>query len=130
MPRTTVIFYAEKDGTSAIVEWLEELRSRDAEAFAKCTAKILQLASAGHELRRPAADYLRDGIYELRAKKGHVQYRLLYFFHGQNIAILTHGIVKAGSAVPAIEIARAIERKNIYVRSPASHTYREETDNG
>lgn len=26
------------------------------------------------------ADILRDGIYELRAKLGHVQYRILYFF--------------------------------------------------
>ncbi len=40
-----------------------------------------------------APDYLRDGIYELRAKHIHVQYRILYFFDGQNIAILAHAII-------------------------------------
>ncbi|MEH1871881.1 type II toxin-antitoxin system RelE/ParE family toxin [Nostoc sp.] len=39
-----------------------------------------QLAEYGFELRRPAADLLRDGIYELRAKHVRVQYRILYFF--------------------------------------------------
>jgi hypothetical protein len=34
-------------------------------------------------LRRPHADYLEDGIYELRWRNGTVQYRILYFFHGR-----------------------------------------------
>jgi hypothetical protein len=34
----------------------------------------------GHELRRPEADFLRDGIYELRASLGGVHHRILYFF--------------------------------------------------
>jgi hypothetical protein len=28
------------------------------------------------------ADYLRDGIYELRPTFGGIHYRILYFFHG------------------------------------------------
>ena len=52
------------------------------------------LAESGYELRRPAADYLQDGIYELRAKHRNRQYRILYFFHGQNLAILAHAITK------------------------------------
>ena len=33
----------------------------------KCLAYIAQLEMLGHELRRPVADFPRDGIYELRA---------------------------------------------------------------
>jgi hypothetical protein len=69
--------------TEAVVEWLEELREKDSVAYAKCLFTLERLREAGHELRRPTADLLRDGIHELRAKKGHVNYRLLYFFHGR-----------------------------------------------
>jgi ribosome-binding protein aMBF1 (putative translation factor) len=60
-------------------------------------ARIRRLAEAGRELRRPEADYLRGGIYELRARRGHVNYRILYFFHGQNVAILAHALTKEGA---------------------------------
>jgi hypothetical protein len=39
------------------------------------------------ELRRPEADYLQDGIYELRVGFQHVNYRMLYFFY-KNIAVV------------------------------------------
>jgi len=32
--------------------------------------------------------FLKDGIYELRVRKGRVNYRTLYFFHGRNLAVL------------------------------------------
>ncbi len=66
---------------------------------------------------------LRDGIYELRAKKGHVQYRLLYFFHGRNIAILAHGLTKE-DRVPPVDIERAIKRKKLFEANPKAHTYK------
>lgn len=62
--------------------------------FAKCIVRIQRLAQLGHELRRPEADLLRDEIYELRAKHGHVQYRILYFFHGRETAVLAHALTK------------------------------------
>lgn len=86
------------------------------------------LAEAGYELRRPAADYLQDGIYELRAKHRNIQYRILYFFHGQNLAILAHAITKEQAAVPAIDIERAIKRKHSFEANPESHTYVEEQE--
>jgi phage-related protein len=79
------------------------------------------LAQFGHELRRPHADILRDGIYELRAKRGHVQYRILYFFHGRNVALLAHALTKEDK-VPAIDISRAIARKRRYEQNPTQHT--------
>jgi phage-related protein len=77
----------------------------------------------GHELRRPEADFLRDGIYELRATLQSVNYRVLYFFHGREAVILSHGLVKE-RAVPPLEIERAIMRKRRFEANPRLHTYR------
>jgi phage-related protein len=123
MAATRVHFYRDDDGGSAVVEWLRALRDDDPTAFANCVARIELLETFGHELRRPAADLLQEGIYELRAKHKNVQYRLLYFFHGRNVAVVAHGIVKRGSAVPAVDIRRAIDRKGRFERDPAKHTY-------
>lgn len=128
MPATSVLFFRERDGACPVVGWLRELRRTDRAGFAKCAARIQLLAAAGHELRRPVADYLRDGIYELRARHGHVQYRILYFFHGRNVAVLAHAIVKPDAQVPALDIARARNRKDLFVRDPNAHTYREDLD--
>jgi phage-related protein len=82
VPKTKIIFYQEAEGISPVVEWLQKLLKTDKKGFAKCITKIEQLAAQGHELRRPAADYLRNEIWELRAKQGTIQYRILYFYHG------------------------------------------------
>ena len=129
MPRTVVVFYRDETGKVPVVEWLQALRQTDRKAYAKCVVRILRLVELGHELRRPEADFLRDGIYELRAKKGRVNYRILYFFHGSHLAILGHALTKEG-AIPDADIERAIERKKIFTRHPAQHSYEEEVANG
>jgi hypothetical protein len=88
VPKAQVIFYQDEGAAAPVLEWLKVLLKQNRKGYANC----VELASTGYELRRPAADYLRDGIYELRAKHLHVQYRILYFFDGQNIAILAHAI--------------------------------------
>ena len=47
----------------------------------KVVVRLDRLRELGHELRRPEADFLRDGIYELRTASRGVNYRVLYFFH-------------------------------------------------
>lgn len=130
MPQTQVVFSRDSAGDAPVLTWLRQLRREDRKAWANCLARVQQLAATGHELRRPAADYLRDGIYELRAKHGRVQYRMLYFFHGRNIAVLAHAMIKSGSAVPKIEIQRALTRKQEFEQRPAAHTFEMEIDNG
>ena len=128
MPETLVVFYQEEDGKVPVLEWLKQLLKEDPKGYANCVARIKLLAEAGYELRRPAADYLQDGIYELRAKHRNIQYRILYFFHGQNLAILAHAITKEQAAVPAIDIERAIKRKHSFAANPERHTYVEEQE--
>jgi phage-related protein len=98
------------------------LRQRNPKAYAKCAVRIKRLAELGHELRRPEADLLRDGIYELRARLGTVNYRILYFFHGREIAVLAHAITKENE-IPAADINRALDRKRIFVADPAAHIF-------
>ena len=72
MPQTKPLFFQEADGMAPVWEWLKDLRTRNPKAFAKCVVRIRRLAELGHELRRPEADLLQDGIYELRARLGSV----------------------------------------------------------
>jgi phage-related protein len=122
MPRARVILYREVDGTVPLLDWLARLPPK---AKAKCLERLQRLRELGHELRRPHADYLRDEIYELRAKWGTVNYRMLYFFHGSVAAVVSHGIVKEGRVPPkAIDWAR--ERKRKFETDPGRHTFEEE----
>lgn len=123
MPKTQVVFYREEDGTVPVLVWLDTLPRR---AQDKCRVRIERLKECGHELRRPEADYLRDGIYELRVKHAGVNYRMLYFFSRKIAAVVSHGLAKE-QAVPAVEIDRAIKRKHQFEHRPDRHTYREES---
>ncbi|MCU1233111.1 MAG: hypothetical protein JWP63_1078 [Candidatus Solibacter sp.] len=114
MPPTELLVFREANGRIPLVDWLDFL---PAKARAKCLNYMRLLATSGHELRRPAADFLRDGIYELRASYGGVQYRILYFFHGRDVVVLSHGITKS-QRVPGSEIERAIERKELVMKDP------------
>jgi len=127
VPKIELIFYRDERGQAPVVEWLRELRRKDKKAYAKCNARIQVLAQLGHELRRPMADYLRDGIHELRIRQGHVNYRILYFFHGEAVAILAHGLTKEDET-PNADIERAIQRKEAFAKDPAKHTYAENND--
>jgi len=124
MPQTTVVFYRETRGEAPVLEWLSGLRRTNQPAYEKCVAAIGRLAASGHELRRPLADLLRDGIHELRIRKGRVNYRLLYFFHGRGLAVLGHSVTKQGEVPPA-EIEKCIRRKRDFESDPAGHTYTE-----
>ena len=122
MPTIRVIFYQETAGSAPVLEWLDALPPK---AQDKCRVKIERLQDMGHELRRPEADLLRDGIYELRVGLQGINYRILYFFHEKVAAVLAHGLVKQ-RVVPPREIDEAIKRKQRYERDPGAHTYQEE----
>ena len=126
MPTTVVIFFKEADGSVPVLEWLKELRRTSPRAYAKCRVKIRRLAEMGHELRRPEADTLRDGISELRVRFGHVNYRVLYAIHDRVTAVMAHALTKE-DAVPARDIDLAIARKKLFEKNPGRHTY---TDGG
>jgi len=127
VPQTKVLFYREVDGRVPVRDWLAELQRKNRKAFAKCVERIQRLAALGHELRRPHADILRDGIYELRVRQGRVHYRILYSFHGRNRAVLVHALTKEGR-VPDGDIDLAVKRMKALEQNPEAHIYQEDQD--
>jgi phage-related protein len=121
VPRTTVVLYREEDGSCPFLNWFSRLQPK---AQDKCYLRLERLRELGHELRRPEADYLRDGIYEIRVSIQGVHHRILYFFNGRVAAVVSHGLVKE-RMVPPGEIDRAAERKKLFEQDPAKHTYEE-----
>jgi phage-related protein len=128
-PQIQVIYYEEDDGTVPVLDWLLELHQRQRKAAAKCVAAIQRLRQLGSRLRRPEADYLRDGIHELRTKWGRVNYRILFFFHGRERAVLVHALTKE-AAVPEADIQRALRRKAAFERNPKKHTCQQDISYG
>ena len=122
MPTIKVAFYAKEDGSVPVLDWFDSLAPKIQD---KCRARIERLQELGHELRRPEADYLREGIYELRAKHAGINYRMLYFFHGRKAVVLSHGFTKQLSRVPEKEIAIAVRRRKNFQTQPLRHTYQE-----
>jgi phage-related protein len=120
MPQTDVLIFAEDDGTAPLLDWLDTL---PAKAQDKCIVRIERLEELGHELRRPEADLLRNGIYELRTRLQSVNYRMLYFFHEQR-AVISHGLRKE-KEVPEREIELALKRKCRFESDPDKHTHGE-----
>jgi phage-related protein len=121
MPKISVVFYQEDAKTVPVLDWLDRLPAR---AQDKCRVRIERLRDLGHELRRPEADYLRDGIYELRVGLQGLNYRMLCFFYGRVAAVLVHGLVKERK-VPPRDIEEAIRRKRKFELDPERHTYKE-----
>ena len=121
MPRTRVVLYREEDGSCPFLDWFSELPAKVQD---KSYLRLERLREMGHELRRPEADILRDGIYELRVSLQGIHHRILYFFYGAIAAVVSHGLVKE-RVVPSKEIDHAVKRRTRFEANPAKHTYEE-----
>ena len=119
MPQVQVVFYMEDDRSVPMTDWLDGLQSKQR---AKCLKWVGILRAFGHDLRRPESDYLRDGIHELRVRFQSLNYRMLYFFHGNRVVVLTHGLRKE-KEVPPREIDRAVDLKKKFEADPKTHTF-------
>ena len=120
MAEVPVLLYKEDDGTVPILKWLDGLPGKVQD---KCAARIKRLRDLGHELRRPEADYLRDGIYELRLRHQTVNYRVLYFFYGKSVVVLTNGLTKEKQIAQG-DIDNAIALRKRFDTIPESHIFR------
>lgn len=112
MPYTVLFVFRDADGRTPLLEWLATLQDRNRKAYRLALTLIRRLRECGFDMRRPGADILEDGIYELRWHVGKVQYRILYFFKGANQAVLSHGITKK-NVVPSGEIYRASQNRDL-----------------
>lgn len=118
MPRTSVRIYRQKDGTVPLLEWMDRLDQRIQD---KCMRAVGRLEALGHELRRPEADYLGNGIHELRVRFRRVNYRMLYFFSGRAVVVISHGTTKE-DRISERDMNVALRRKAAYESDPEVHT--------
>lgn len=104
-----------------MLDWLAGVPPKVRDKF---IVRVERLAECGSALRRPEADILRDGIYELRVRHMRINYRILYFFRGQR-AVLCHGLTK-GQEVVDQDIQRARQRRDVFAGDPEKYTFTEE----
>ena len=119
MPPIEVLYYQDDDGTVPIKEWLDGL---GAEPRARCVVRLDMLQEHGSGLRRPIAENIGGGLYELRVRVGRVNLRMLYFFHGRAAAVVSHGFSKERK-IPPREIAAALGRMRKFREDPGRHTF-------
>lgn len=119
MPPVRLVIFQTAGRAVPFRDWFKGLSPK---ARAKCRVRLEHLSNEGFGLRRPLADYLRDGVYELCFKHLGVNYRVLYFFSGRKTAVVSHGFVKQETKVPTQEIAFAIQNMTAFTKNPGKHS--------
>jgi len=99
-----IYYYVDPNGRKPVKEFISSLSIQDR---AKVFAYFDELKVQGHNMRRPMADYLRDGIYELRPKHN----RIFYFFYMKDKVVLVHAIKKFMLKIPDHDLTLCIKRK-------------------
>jgi phage-related protein len=108
----TVDFYRLPKGNSPVEEFLDSLTGKQA----RKVLWVLQLIEELDVIPRQYFKKLVDGesIWEVRIQFGNDIFRLLGFFDGSTLLILTNGFAKKTQKTPAQEIALAVRRKEEY----------------
>ena len=124
MPPVRIVFFKDAQGGIPVVEWLRTVRFRDPPLYFRAGVLIGELAAKGYEMRRPRVEYLGQGLYELRLRSGHIQIRILYFFHGREVVVLS-SVLRKEDRIPPIELGRAARRKSEFEANPREHSHEE-----
>ena len=99
-----IYYFVDEDGCKPVKEFIDSLTEKEQ---AKVYAYIAELKNQGNNFRRPMADYLRDGIYELRPRDN----RIFYFFYLRDKAVLVHAIKKHVNRIPENDLKLCIKRR-------------------
>ena len=110
----SIKFYETEDGHNYVKEFLDNIE--DSKLKAKVLHDIGLLQQFGTKLPKPHADYLEDGIWELRTKQGSNIARTLYFTVSGKTIILLNGFVKKTQKTPPGVIKKAKDNRDDYVR--------------
>lgn len=104
MKNWNIIYYETVEGECPVEDLIS---SKSMNNRAKILALFSFLEEKGPNLPRPYADFLVDGIHELRIKLSGEQLRILYFFCYKDYIILTHPFIKKTQKVPIPQIEKA-----------------------
>jgi len=104
-----ISFYRTASGKCPVEEHLDSLADEQ-------VAKIAWVLKLIREIDQVPSKYLKkladtNDIWEIRVDVGRNAFRLLGFFHGQNLIILTNSFQKKSQKTPLREIVLAEQRK-------------------
>ena len=99
-----VLYYETVDGQCPVEEFIVARNQRNR---AKILAWIAALKERGPNLPRPYADFLEDGIHELRIRLSGDRIRILYSFCFKDFVVLTNVLSKTTDKVPITAIKEA-----------------------
>lgn len=102
---SNIYYFLDEKGHAPVKDFIKSLPLKER---AKVFAYIAELKNQGHNLRRPMADFLQDGIHELRPKDN----RIFYFFFLRDSAVLVHAIKKKTDKIPDEDLKLCIKRKS------------------
>jgi len=103
---SSIYYFIDERGDNPVRDFIDSLPVKDR---AKILAYINELKRQGNNLRRPMADYLEDGIYELRPRGN----RIFYFFYLKYNAVLVHVIKKRTQGIPRNDLSLCLKRKRL-----------------
>jgi phage-related protein len=114
-----VAFYRNAEGKCPVEEFLDSLE-------AKAAQKVTWVLKLLEDLPMVPSGYFKrlsgtDGLWECRVTFGSNAYRLLCFFAGNSVVVLTHGFAKKSAKTPAHEISRAESMKRDYLQRSKNH---------
>ena len=101
----SIYYFVDERGNKPIEEFIRALPKKER---ARVFAYIVELKKQGNNLRRPMAENLGNGIYELRPKDN----RIFYFFYLRDNAVLVHAIKKYTKRIREGDLRLCIKRKS------------------
>jgi phage-related protein len=112
-------FYRTASGRCPVEEFLDGLLAKQAQKVAWVLRLIEDLESVPLQyLKKLVAT---KEIWEVRVQQGGEAFRLLGFFAGARLLVLTSGFAKKTQPVPRREIRLAEERRRDYLERRGSH---------
>ena len=109
----TVNFYRVPNGNSPIEEFLDSLSGKQAQKALWVLQLVEELEVVPRQYFKKLVD--REGIWEIRIQFGNDIFRLLGFFDGGSLLVLTNGFAKKTQKTPPNEIVLAVRRKEDYL---------------
>ena len=109
----TLSFYRLPNGQSPIEKFLDSLTGKQAQKVLWALQLIEELESVPRQYFKKLVD--GEGIWEVRIQFGNDIFRLLGFFAGGTLFILTNGFAKKTQRTPPQEIELANRRKKDYL---------------
>ena len=113
MSRYSVVFYEREDGTRPAEDYIKSISPK---MVAKLYRAIDILRDYGSRARMPYSEYLKDGIFQVRAQQEGNISRVLYFFAVGERIVLTNGFTKKTPKTPEQEIELAKKYREDYLR--------------